>query len=206
MEKIVTLAGDRSRHIGPDSGYVDDFVGVRLTNAESDAVYRYLLDAEAVAAVRRAASADVRALLRGYVAGFNRHVRGTPMPNEWCRDRSWFRPVTEDDIWRRVTQVPLIMTSMPGCARSRAPPRRVRVGNVVAAASRHLLALAQRGGPTGAPTPSVPGARCSARTVGLHLLQSALPWRGTERLYAMHPTVPGRLDLFGSTLYGVPCR
>jgi acyl-homoserine-lactone acylase len=40
MEKVVTQAGDRSRYLGPDSGYVDDFVGVSLSNAESDAVYR----------------------------------------------------------------------------------------------------------------------------------------------------------------------
>ncbi|MBK6459084.1 MAG: penicillin acylase family protein [Gemmatimonadetes bacterium] len=207
MEKIVTLAGDRSRYIGPDSGYVDDFVGVRLTNVESDAVYRYLLDAEAVAAVRRAASADVRALLRGYVAGFNRHVRGTPMPNEWCRDRSWFRPVTEDDIWRRVTQVPLIMTSMLLLREiaSAAPPG-ARVGNV-SSPLRHdiFLALAQRGGPTGGSNALGAGrALLGPNGGGFTFSNPHFPWRGTERLYAMHLTVPGRLDLFGSTLYGVP--
>ena len=207
MEKIVTLSGDRSRYIGPDSGYVDDFVGVRLTNVESDAVYRYLLDAEAVAAVRRAASADVRALLRGYVAGFNRHVRGTPMPNEWCRDRSWFRPVTEDDIWRRVTQVPLIMTSMLLLREiaSAAPPG-ARVGNV-SSPLRHdiFLALAQRGGPTGGSNALGAGrALLGPNGGGFTFSNPHFPWRGTERLYAMHLTVPGRLDLFGSTLYGVP--
>ncbi len=30
------------------------------------------------------------------------------------------------------------------------------------------------------------------------------PWRGTERLYISHSTIPGELDIMGSSLYGVP--
>lgn len=30
------------------------------------------------------------------------------------------------------------------------------------------------------------------------------PWRGTERLYISHNTIPGRLDIMGASLYGVP--
>ncbi len=30
------------------------------------------------------------------------------------------------------------------------------------------------------------------------------PWRGTERLYISHNTIPGKLDIMGSSLYGVP--
>lgn len=30
------------------------------------------------------------------------------------------------------------------------------------------------------------------------------PWRGTERLYISHNTIPGKLDIMGASLYGVP--
>lgn len=30
------------------------------------------------------------------------------------------------------------------------------------------------------------------------------PWRGTERLYISHNTIPGKIDIMGSALYGVP--
>ena len=201
-EKLITLAGERSRHLGADSGYVDDFVGVRLTNLQSDAVYRYLLDSASVAAVRRAATRDVRALLAGYVAGFNRHVHGPPQPGETCREAPWFRAITEDDIWRRLTHVPLIMTSAlllreiatasPPAAQSPdedAPPfalsrlHELSGGSNALAAGRDVLGVG--GG-------------------GFTFSNPHFPWRGTERLYAVHLTVPGRLDLFGSTLYGVP--
>lgn len=206
MEKVVTQAGDRSRYLGPDSGYVDDFVGVSLSNAESDAVYRYLLDSGSVAAVRHAASTDVRALLHGYVAGFNRHVRGAPRPGEGCRDQSWFRPLTEEDIWRRLTQVPLIETStlLLREIASAAPPG-ARVGSGAPAPSDALVALARHGGLTGGSN-----ALAAGRDVlgpaggGFTFANPHFPWRGTERLYAVHMTVPGRLDLFGSTLYGMP--
>ncbi len=206
MEKVVTLAGDRSRYLAPDSGYVDDFVGVHLSNAESDAVYRYLLDSGAVAAVRRAASPDVRALVRGYVGGFNRHVRGTPQPGEGCRDHSWFRPLVEDDIWRRLAQAPLIMTSalLLREIASAAPPGG-RVENHPPAPGDARFALARGDGLTGGSN-----ALAAGRDVlgpgggGFTFSNPHFPWRGTERLYAVHLTVPGRLDLFGSTLYGMP--
>ncbi|MBK7907587.1 MAG: penicillin acylase family protein [Gemmatimonadetes bacterium] len=210
LEKTVTLAGERSRSIGPDSSYVDDFVGVRLTNVESDAVHRYLLDPAAVDAARRAASADVHALVRGYVAGFNRHVRAAALPGEACRAQPWFRPLTEEDIWRRITQVPLIMTSMLlikeiGVA---APPGRSDAGADAATESARpdaLRALAALGGPTGGSNALAAGrAVLGASGGGFTFSNPHFPWRGSERLYAMHLTVPGRLDLFGSTLYGVP--
>lgn len=206
VEKVVTLSGDRSRHLGPDSGYVDDFVGVRLTNAESDAVYRYLLDSGAVAAVRRAASADVRALLRGYVAGFNRHVRGTPLSGETCRGASWFRPLTEEDLWRRLTQVPLIMTSTLLLSEiADAAPPGTRLGSRTNPTSDALAALRSRRDLTGGSNALAAGRDVLGPNGGGFTFSNPhFPWRGTERLFAMHLTVPGRLDLFGSTLYGVP--
>src|SRR3546814_5270324 len=30
------------------------------------------------------------------------------------------------------------------------------------------------------------------------------PWSGTERLYLAHLTIPGRFDIMGASLYGLP--
>jgi acyl-homoserine-lactone acylase len=85
VEKAITLAGDRSRSLTPDSGYVDLFVGGRISNRSSDAVFRYLLDSTAIRNARRTASTDVRDMVRGYVDGFNRHVQAAPLAGESCR-------------------------------------------------------------------------------------------------------------------------
>ena len=205
VEKFVTLAGDRTRYLGADSGYVDGFVGGWISNAASDAAYRYLLAPAATAAVRRASSMDVRQMVSGYVRGFNRHVSAVPLAGESCRQLAWFRPITEADVWRRLTQVPLVMTSLLLLREMTAatPPGRADRGgeelpNTMAALTARAAAF---GGSN---------ALAAGRDVlgvgagGFTFSNPHFPWQGTERLYAMHLTVPGRLDLFGSTLYGVP--
>lgn len=208
VENAVTLAGDRSRVFGADSGYVDGFLGSRVGNADSDLMYRYLLAPAAVAATRRAASADVRALVTGYVRGFNRHARDTARAGEGCRGERWFRPITEADVWRRITQMPLIETSIivmreiAAAAPPRAgttPPRDDEDDDATSAAV-----------PMRAPTGAIGGSNAFAAgrallgTGGFSFSNPHFPWYGTERLHAMHLTVPGRLDVFGSTLYGIP--
>src|SRR3954451_21338887 len=39
---------------------------------------------------------------------------------------------------------------------------------------------------------------------GLLLGNPHLPWEGTDRFYQAHLTIPGRLDVQGASLYGVP--
>ncbi len=206
VEKAVTLAGDRSRYWGPDSGYVDGFVGGRIANRSSDAVFRYLLDSAAVDRVRLAASVDVRAMVRGYVDGFNRHVRADALPGETCREQAWFRPLTPPDIWRRLAQVPLIETSMHLLREIAAatPPDRA-TGRVSAAAQSLTDNVRWRADVVGGSNAFAAGrALLGAGKGGFTFSNPHFPWQGTERLYAMHLTVPRSLDLFGSTLYGVP--
>jgi acyl-homoserine-lactone acylase len=201
VERAITLAGERSKTLGPDAEYTDLFAGGSLKNVDSDAVWRLLLDESAVEGVRDFASSDVKALVRGYVAGFNRHVADAPLPGESCRSQPWFRPLVEDDIWRRLAQVPLIETSHPFLRELAAavppnetndalarleprsnPLREVAAGSNAAAFGRDL----------------VPGGG------GISFSNPHFPWHGTERLHAVHLTVPGKLDVFGATLYGVP--
>ncbi|MCC7054360.1 MAG: penicillin acylase family protein [Gemmatimonadaceae bacterium] len=204
VDNAITLAGDRSRTFGADSGYVDGFLGSRVGNVDNDVMYRYLLAPPAVAAVRAAASADVRALVSGYVRGFNRHVRDAALPGEECRRAPWFRPITEDDVWRRITQMPLIETSiivMREIAAARPPGTTAvpRDGNAAAAALRPSSAA------IGGSNAWAAGSGVLGRgNGGFSFSNPHFPWYGTERLHALHLTVPGRLDVFGSTLYGIP--
>ncbi len=204
VEKAVTLAGERSRWLGADTGYVDVFVGTYIRNAASDAAHRYLLSPAAREAVRRAASAPVRALVRGYVRGVNRHLRAEALPGESCRTSPWFRPITEDDVWRRMAQMPLIQTSALLLREiSGARPPGVSGGDDDAPMTLdHALARAAAAGGS--------NALAMGRTVlgpgggGFTFANPHFPWHGTERLYVAHLTVPGQLDIFGASLYGIP--
>ena len=212
LDKTVTLAGERSRYFGADSAYFDGFLYGTVGNAASDVFYRYMLASPAVAAVRAAASADVRALVRGYVRGFNRHVAATPLPGETCRAQPWFRPITEQDVWRRFTQMPLLQTSIvvlreiaaatPPAKRGAGAPQNLDDNTAVTALSPTLIDRAAAIG--GSNALAAGRAVLGAGVGGFSFSNPHFPWQGTERLHAMHLTVPGKLDVFGATLYGMP--
>ncbi len=202
-ERAVTIAGERSRHLSPDEGYVDLFAGGRISNTDSDAAYLYLLAPEIVSRVKSAASSEMRSLVRGYAAGFNHHVSASSAPGEDCRAQPWFRPMTEDDVWRRIAHIPLLETTA-GVLRElalAAPP-----ALQAASSGPDYPEWADReAGLHGASNAIAFGREGVAGGVGgMSFANPHYAWHGTERLHALHLTVPGKLDVFGATALGLP--
>src|SRR6185503_4843842 len=53
----------------------------------------------------------VRAMVRGYAAGYNAFLRRRGiehLPDPRCRGKAWVRPITALDLWRRYYQLGLI--------------------------------------------------------------------------------------------------
>jgi len=112
VERMVTIAGERSCSMPADGSYFDVFAGSDISNLDSDAAYRYLLPAAVLERTKAGASAQVQALVSGYVRGFNHHVNSEALPGEACRSSAWFREITEDDVWRRIAHFPILETSL----------------------------------------------------------------------------------------------
>ena len=75
-DRIITLRGERSRWYGPEQPAVVGFLP--STNLNSDLFHRVQLSDESVAAAAKRLDERVRALSRGYAAGFNRYVKELP--------------------------------------------------------------------------------------------------------------------------------
>lgn len=204
VERAVTLAGERSRVLPAEAEYLDAFAGGAVRNVDSDAVYQYLFPAGDLRRLRGAASGDLRDLVRGFARGFNQYVAEPARAGESCRQSAWFRPLTEDDIWRRIAHVPLLETTAsvlreiiaarpPGAAVVAAAPtdslQRLAAGVALRGAS-NAVAFGRRG---------VEGA-----VGGLSFSNPHYAWQGTERLHAFHMTVPGKINVFGAAPYGLP--
>ena len=199
-ERTITIAAERSRYLTADAGYNDAFAGGRISNIDSDAAYLYLLSPEIVAHTRAAASPEMQDLVRGYAEGFNQHVAGQGAAGEACRQQAWFRPMTEDDVWRRIAHVPLLETTA-GVLRelaAAAPPTQQSAGNLPEPADREVALH-------GASNAVAFGSEGVAGGVGgMSFANPHYAWHGTERLHAFHMTVPGKLDVFGATALGLP--
>jgi acyl-homoserine-lactone acylase len=202
VERMITIAGERSRSMPADARYYDSQSFGEITNLDSDSVYRFVVSKDLVSRVKRNASPEIVGLVRGFTRGFNQHASGPALAGEDCRRQPWFRPLTEDDVWRRIAHTPLLETTariLRDVVAAKPP-----TGSSAAAgpAIADLADLAERRGASNAIAFGSEGVEGGVG--GMSFANPHYVWHGPERLHAMHLTVRGKLDVFGATLYGLP--
>src|SRR5687768_13868759 len=96
---LVSVNGEQSRYFG--------VAGNAAGNLSSDFYARYYYGVDASVRQRfEGISTAAKALIHGYVAGYNSYLSNTPVarrPLE-CRDAPWLRPMTADDMLRMIQE------------------------------------------------------------------------------------------------------
>jgi acyl-homoserine-lactone acylase len=151
----------------------------------------------------------------GYVKGYNAylaHVGGAAgVPDPTCRGQAWVKPITVLDSYLRFYQLMLLGSSdaviqgiteaaPPTAGQAAAPPSAAstaRTGHALAAALR------ARSGSMGSNAVAI-GSAGTRDHRGLLLGNPHFPWIGPERFYQAQLTIPGKIDVTGASLYGVP--
>ncbi|KAA2265212.1 hypothetical protein F0L68_05020 [Solihabitans fulvus] len=209
-DRVLTLRGERSAAFGPtaDSG---DALARPTTNLASDTYYQGLRRSGVVERLlARPAplgpTAQVRQLVDGYVAGYNRYLRDTGvarLPDPTCRGAAWVTPITALDVWSAVYDI----NRLNGTANFKAA--------IADAGPPAPGAAAAKSGPD---FPSAPedradgigsngwaiGRDATAAHDGMVLANPHFPWSGIGRFYQVQLTIPGVMDVSGASLYGTP--
>lgn len=200
-DTYVTLAGERSRYFGSGG---DALIGLGAgKNLDSDFYHRAVLDLPALRAEFETVSDDYRALVDGWVAGYNRFLQdragSLPAP---CGGQPWVRPITRDDVLRSLNgfavQATAGMFALPLV--SATPPLAEPV----------RAAVVSRGSATPA-DPVLPGSNgwafggdATTNGRGLVLANPHFPWMGPNRFHETHLTIPGELDVAGAAIMTMP--
>ncbi len=193
-EQIVTVRGERAQHFG--AGPVA--AGDQTTNVESDIYYRVTGDQAALRRSFAGTSADGRALITGFAAGYNRYLRDAAarLP-EPCGGQVWVRPMSADDallILQGGLLAPTFLRQVAAAAPPQAAvPSATAVGLPV---ENPETALGSNGWAF--------GADATANRRGLLVGNPHYPWEGPNRFRQMHLTIPGRLDVMGAGLVVAP--
>lgn len=208
-DAIVTVNGERSRWFGAEAGYSLSEDGEQ-NNLTSDVYFKYLNDPARVQAAWAQQPAEVRDLIDGYVAGYNRHLRdvgatGLPAP---CRAQPWVRELTRDDMIKLMRRYAVEATGVhviDAIAAARPPGAaagtRAATASDASARARTLKRLTRGGiGSNGVAL----GSEATASGRGLLLANPHFPWTGMLRFYQMHLTIPGKVDAMGASLGGFP--
>jgi len=200
--EIVTVNGQRSRFFGPDQFTVET-----RENRVSDQFFTWLNTPRAVDAFWQAQPPEVRELLEGYAAGYNRFLaerRARGLPPQCQGD--WVREITAMDLVR-LTRRLLVEGGIGQFAEALAgatPPAAVAAmghpqASLQMAASRMQRFALDRGSNAVAV-----GSERSFNGRGMLLANPHFPWVGGMRFYQMHLTIPGKLDVMGAALPGLP--
>lgn len=200
--EITTVNGERSRYFGPDQLTVD-----ARENRVSDVFFTWLNTPQAVAAFWQAQTPPVRDLMQGYVAGFNRSLaerRAQGLPPQ-CQGE-WVREISVQDLVKLTRRllveggVGQFAEALAGAAPPSAVARRANEQAVFQVADSRLQRFALDRGSNAVAV----GSERSFNGRGMLLANPHFPWVGGMRFYQMHLTIPGKLDVMGAALPGLP--
>lgn len=229
-QELVTLRGERSRWFGDVDAkgapvtYLGQLGGF-VPNLASDFFYKLHFTPKLAADVKAAASEDLRDLVKGFVAGYNRYLRDqgvNALPME-CKGAAWVRPMTEEDAYLRFMQAGVTGSSLQfieaiGSAQPPVIKAAAARGTTLMAARRALNSqqqLALLNSPLVQATNTLhehvvgsngyglgKGVTQSGR--GIVMGNPHFPWWGALRLHQLHLTVNGKYDVMGASLLGAP--
>lgn len=107
-DRVLTLRGERSQYFGACARNNGSLAGSD-TNLDSDTSFQALRRSGTVDKVLAepaplGPTPQVRQLVDGYVAGFNRYLKGigvARLPDPTCRGKAWVGSITAEDVWTR---------------------------------------------------------------------------------------------------------
>lgn len=218
-DDFLTIRGERSKYIGPDGTYSIPANSSVTDNLSSDFFWKLQATDAVVERLKAAALPELRDATKGFTDGFNRYIRelkagGHAGRHAACRDEPYLAVISEADMYRRYYRLAVIASSsvFAGGIGSAQPPSLTNPTGPVLGAAETQKALEQDLGalkfftqerPFGSNMYAI-GPQGSATGVPMVFGNPHFPWSGTERLYIAHATIPGKLNIMGSALYGVP--
>ena len=201
---VVTLRGERSRYFGPDAASDDPMDPI--PNVASDLYYKGLNESGVLRRLLAQPAPlgptwQLRQLVDGYVAGYNRYLGDTGvarLPDPTCRGKEWVGPITAADIWNNV----LDLNRLAGTAQL----KEAIVGAAPGGGAGKGQAVPRP--PVSTPAPGSNGWALGREATrdghGMLLADPHYPWAGSRRFYQVQLTIPGVLDVSGGSLYGTP--
>ena len=212
-ETYLTVKAQRSRYFPPDETYTSEGNGGVFTNLDSDFFYQRLIDRKTVQKLLakkppHGPEPAIREGARGYVAGYNRYLKDTGvdrLPDSRCRGKPWVKPITLTDFYMRLYSLVLLASQgvvIDGIAQA-APP--IGAGPAAVPSMELLREFPDRWrlGRLGSNAYGL-GSQGTRTGKGIVLGNPHFPWEGPERFYQAHLTIPGKVNVAGASLHGVP--
>lgn len=225
QEDFITVRGERSQYMGPSGSYTIIVNAATANNVDSDFFWKFIATDAAIAPLKKKTPDDFKAVLGGFVAGYNRYIAELkagdhPGRHVACAAQPWVKPIVGDDVYRRVFRLlivasssaliqPIASAAPPALAlpssgkRAIAPPDAAQILKTLQSDDNPLLDMAQMKNRFGSNSYAL-GKDATVSGQPMLLGNPHFPWSGSERFYLSHLTIPGKLDIMGASLFGLP--
>nr|AGS49399.1 hypothetical protein [uncultured bacterium esnapd4]QEO74985.1 omn10 [uncultured bacterium] len=196
-DTYLTVAGRRSRFFGQD-GPANSGVGSASNNLNSDLHFQRINGSGVIDRYARSVSPPVRDLIRGYVNGYNRYLA---QMKQTCDGTA--RPIEERDVYRHVYAITLVSGSgaMIDGLVSAQPPAGTTAPTPIKA---DALVEQLKPDPSLGSNAIAVGAEDATNGGSVLLANPHYPWQGVRRFWQTQLTIPGRLNVSGASLLGIP--
>ena len=214
--EYVTVNGKRSKFFGPDEGWYFSGNGTTFQNLDADVYFKWAKKQRIVEKLIKqkppiGPKSGIKRGVAGYVKGYNHYLRRTGvnnLPDETCRGAEWVRPIGKMDVYRRFFQLGILASS--GAAIDGIATAAPAAGAEAAELQQKQDEMLEDGSALQRLQPQIGsnayafGKDATENGRGLVYGNPHFPWDGSERLYQAHLTLPGKVDVAGGSLYGVP--
>lgn len=182
-----------ARDVAMVNGELAKYLGEADGNLESDIFHNAVLTPAKLSAYNAAQSTRATEFSSGYVAGYNRYLADhTGALPQSCESAAWVRPISVDDLTRLAMGVGIRY----GLGRFQK-----EIAAAGPEADDNLIAHTQYELPPGIGSNAVAvGSALSASGRGILLGNPHYPWHGSSRFHLIHTTIPGELDVMGTSL------
>lgn len=211
-DQYVTVDGERSRYFGPSGSWTFEGNGFSSNNLNSDFFFQQVIDDQRIEHMLTLAPPlgprqEIKDGVRGYVAGYNRFLAETGVngiTDPACKGQPWVHPITEIEAYRRFYELALLASSgvafdgIGGAAPTAAPCSLASPASMAATLKTGLHTVA-----IGSNAVAL-GSDATQSGHGILLGNPHFPWHGSERFYQAQLTIPGKLNVTGASLFGVP--
>jgi acyl-homoserine-lactone acylase len=223
-DSFLTYRGERSQYFGADAKLLASSTIGRPKNIDSDFFHRHVISADVLKKMIDAQPDNLKQLVDGFTAGYNRYVRDVKAsgsrPMRPAAAKPGCSPSPADDIYRRMYAANLAggysnFLAKIANATAPAPVAHQGVGARNSKSRRRrrcrLAALnfnqpeLQVGGHEGVGSNMIGfGTAATGDASPLLFGNPHWYWRGPDRFYQAQLTIPGQLNISGTSFLGIP--
>ena len=193
-DQIIKVRSERAVFLGP---------GTNDAHVDSDFGYLALDVMGRAEAGFAGQTADVKALIEGYAAGYNKYLADTGVAGVpgTCQGQPWVRPISTVDLFAYYIDLGLLASGNPllDYIATAHPP-----GSPLVVPGRPVAGLRGAKGTNLGSNGWAIGRTRAAGGTGMVVANPHFPWEGELKLWESHVTVPGVLNIYGVGLMGVP--